>query len=231
MVSWLTGLAGSLLGRILAGGGSGDVTQQIQDVTARFQALFIAFVQFMQDLFRSQHQAWQDAHPNIVDGANGFERSAYTEGNNWPWLLQTILPQSLRWLDGHTHQWVDRKYDWQISAFWRYFTDLFKWREAIRDWRNNWVDPNIKDWRNWHAWFTTYPRAVIEQWHAWLQHPAWFAEWAAPPLWTAMLNYIHPPKHKRLRDELARTVIVSSPDELRPLHDALMAILLSNVPS
>lgn len=220
VVAWLAAFLGS----------SGDLTNEGFDLAiVRVWTGINGIGQFLQDILGSERGAWLFAKPQIIGGAWGLGQLAYNERQAWERLLGVIIPNSLKWLDGHTHQWVDPA----LGRLWHELTKFenfqYGWDTATANWANHWVDPNLSHWIQWFDDWHTRVETVSQTWWDWLHHPDQFGNWGAPPLIGPTIAYYSAPEHKESRDNLTQIIVDATAD--MPLHveSAILAWLNADV--
>lgn len=189
----------------------------------------LALASWLQSLFTREYDSWVQGNKDVKTGADGYADIASASSFAWDRLLNTILPNSLSWLDGH---WVQRFDAWLVNIYEPFYRvqvwdddQIFEWEKQTDDWRYKWVDPNITDWRNWHDWFDTWPHKMISWIYSWWNYPDEFANWAAPVLaWPLAIQYART-ENRTLRDFLTETLVDSWPDVGPHVEQAVVAVL------
>lgn len=190
--------------------------------------MLISFASIFDSLSNKELASWQYADPRMKDLALGAGNLGYVEEQAWERLFNTIIPNSLSWLDGRTHQWVDTKYDWQINAFWNYWRAQWKYDEAVTRWADTWVDPNLQHWITWFDTWHTRVENVSFTWTEWFKHPDQFGDWGAPPLIGPTIEYYTKPEHKPSRDNMTQIIVDATADMPEHVEGAIMAWLLTD---
>jgi hypothetical protein len=145
-------------------------------------------------------------------------------------LLNIIIPNSLAWLDGHTHQWVDGKYDPQLAGIWDHLRVLTDETDSLIEWRRTRAKPLLQGFVDFRDWLETWPRSILYTWRRWLEHPEQFGEWAAPTVAWPLVRLIGSEQHRLLRDTLTAELVDSWGDRWRHVEHAMLDVLLSEWP-
>ena len=226
LLNGLSTLAQLAFGSSNAGVSSSTLAAYVSGLIAQISQvvqMVVSFASVFDDLSNKVKASWSYADPRMKDLALGAGNLGFVERNAWERLFTTIIPNSLRWLDGRTHQWVDAKYDWQINDFWHYWHNQWGWDTEFDGWRYGWVNPNL---RHWILWFDTWHErveTVAFTWDEWFHHPDEFGEWGAPPLIGPTIAYYDKPEHKESRDNMTQIIVDATADMPHHVEGAIMA--------
>jgi hypothetical protein len=176
---------------------------------------------------RLEKEAWVDAKDNAAHAADDMTNTAGASRGAFQHLFNRVLPASLAWLDGKlmTHEIVPIKQ--RLSADESDIRFLLGWRGQINFWRENTVDPTVIAYRNFWDYFKGKPRAAVDTWVGWFEHPGEFGTWAAAPMIGPLIGYLANPDHTGTRDNLTRIIVDVSPRVWRHVEAAAVAVLLT----
>lgn len=187
--------------------------------------MVVDFASIFDSLSNRVKASWAYADPRMKDLALGAGNLGYIERNAWERLFNTIIPNSLSWLDGRTHQWVDTKYDWQLNDFWKYWRAQWAYDAAVTKWADTWVDPNLQHWIIWFDTWHDRVETVAFTWSEWFHHPDQFGDWGAPPLIGPTIRYYGAPEHRESRDNMTQIIVDATADIPNHVEGAIMAWL------
>lgn len=231
LLNGLSTLAQLAFGASSSGVSSATLAAYVSGLIAQISqivSMLASFAGIFDSLANKILASWQYADPRMKDLALGVGNLGYVERDAWERLFTVIIPGSLSWLDGRTHQWVDAKYDWQINDFWNYWHSQWKWDDEVTKWADNWVDPNLE---HWIVWFNTWHQrveTVAFTWTEWFKHPDEFGDWGAPPLIGPTIDYYSKPEHKDSRDNMTQIIVDATADMPNHVEGAIMAWLTSD---
>jgi hypothetical protein len=144
---------------------------------------------------------------------------------NFERLYNTILPSSIAWLDGHLMANEINPIKGRLHNDEKAIGGLENWADRMKAWRDDTVDPEIKDTRGFKTDFNKNLRPTVDQWVSWFRAPGDFGEWAAAPLIGPLVAYLKDPSHTGTRDGLTSVIIGVSPRLAKQCEAAVVAIL------
>lgn len=148
----------------------------------------------------------------VGQDVNDITRHTYT----------VVIPHSLSWLAGYVvTTWVDpiRK---RLDTDEHQIKFLMGWRGQIDTWRHKTVDPELARWRAFDKWFKTWPTALLNQWHEWMQHPARFGSYWAPYLVRPIVAWLGAQSHRTERDVLSLMMVDAWEDDPNLTWEAIL---------
>lgn len=225
----IEGIVGAILNALGGANNAGDPLEEVKVGFIHIAEVIRNMADALSRLFGGIRGAWQFAKPHTIGAAEAIGNTAYNQDQMWARLLDTILPHSLKWLDGALHKWAIGHFQPQINRLARSVKFLMGWRGQIDHWRKTQVDPELHKLMSFRKLILGWPMDILKTWRDWFAHPAHFAKWAAAPLIGPTLAYYADRKHKLSRDMLTATVVDATPDVWRHAEAATVRILLTKV--
>lgn len=181
-------------------------------------------------VFRTLKLAWQGAMKDVNNISTIIRDIAKWDQQNWQHLTGTVLPNSLKHLDGAIHKWADAKFlprTFLRSKAWK--TVVSESHTAYVFWKTNhlWLHGfRHKGWPDLLRWKLRYATPQLKQ--LWLLNPH------AYPLEPVILDraaaYLHSPKGQTDLRNLTRLIVDESPQVWRHVETATLAILNMQYP-
>jgi hypothetical protein len=224
MPSILSALGGAVVNKLFGGGGISNT--DIQDATVGLYSMILQLANWSADLATTNLRAWEDNQGYIRRAGVDVQEIGSNDYYMWGHLLHAILPHSLAWLDGHTHQWVDGKYTPIINTINSRIGWLMENVKALVSWRKSFADPTLVNYRGWRTWFDGWPRGAVFTVQSWKTEPRAFYEFAVPKIAANLLAYYDLPAHNREAIQIAQIAVDHSPDVWRHVETAMVRVLL-----
>lgn len=223
-------IAGYVLERALvdpSAAGPGSVSE---DEFVTFATNLHYYMAIIDHVFRNADDKADKAVTAASDASDALTQMGGDINDMVRHTYNVVIPHTVKYLYGYieSHDLVPLRERMADAEAWIRF--LLGWRGQIDNWRRNWVDPNIADWRGFHTWFNGWPRGILFRWQDYFAHPSHFADWATPYLVQPIVNYLADHSHWRVRDELTQTIVDATPDVWRHVEEAALAILNEQYP-
>ena len=223
-MGWIVAIATWLLKQTAGWTGKlSDTT--LRDALVGVWATIASMAEWIKTITDSEHGAWQFSHPQAVGAAWGLGETAYALAHGMVRIVDVIVPNSLAWLDGETHQWVDAKYDPQLSELYSDVDDINDRLNRVQTWRNAWVDPQLTADLGYRQFLQGWPQSQWFTIKGWFADPAVFARWATAPLIGPTIAYYADRAHADSRDNMTAALLPSLGVINRKVDDALAAWL------
>src|SRR6516164_9403065 len=182
-----------------------------RDVGIQIMGYLLSIMNWLNELTQHEEDAFKIAQPDFMDGANGLGNTAYVNAHAWSHLLWHVLPNSLAWLDGKTHEWVDAKYDDPINDLQISVEGLQDSLAYLYHWRDTVLIPFMLGWTRWYKWFTGWPSDALRTVRDWKTRPGAFTDFALPNVARPLANYLDERSHTQLRDYWLSVLVKSAP--------------------
>lgn len=228
LVNIITSLTGFDLGEILELLRRGDIKSlgnALVRITDGLLQMILALGNVVQVVFTDEADAWDKSVPPMNTGAAALGQMGYNELAAWEQLLNGIIPSSLHWLDGHTHQWVDAVYGWWVRHLNKQVGYLWGSVGQIQSLDNKFIVPQLEADNRWFKWFSGWPLSAIYVLHAWIQNPGTLATLIAPEETQAVVGYLATRGGNASLFQLTQEVIDMSPELPRHIEMAAVAWL------
>ena len=177
---------------------------------------------------RQEYGAWKGAVGRGAGVGADITAIVSAEQQQWHRLLNDILPASLRWLEDDIAKRHLGDLSKRIAALEKLVHDLYKWRAQITNWQGRVVNPTLESYSTFWQYFNARPKAALDVWVRWFEHPNEYADWSTPILAQTLVAYLAHPEAKILRDTLAGMMVDAWTDDANAVWQAMERWLTSN---
>lgn len=144
-------------------------------------------------------------------------------------LVDNVIPNTLSWLEGQIYSQAIVPLRQRADHLEARAAALEDWEGDIKVWRSQTVDPTLRDWRDWYAFWRTWPLATITTVYDWLNHPSDFADLWTEVLVTPIVDSLVSGQHETRLQTLTSQIIDHAPFNWRHIDAALVALMAEQI--
>lgn len=220
----LRAFLGPLLNPASAGTDTESLSVAVIKITSDLAYIHSAVADFFDELLNfgaGAEKAWQ------VVGAD-FKQGAQATSDAIEHILSTIIPGSLAALRSEMNTHLITPIGQELAHTIAVLNGVETRVSALEDWRKKSVDPDLKDWERFYAFWQTWPNDTVATVHDWLQHPGHFADLWADVLVKPVIGDLDSGQHEDVLQPLTSDIIDHMAFNFRHVESMLVGVLTAD---
>lgn len=221
--------------------GVGQIIDEInsENTTAEIQASIANLATFTQEVtsdafiaidlvlhaMNLEVNAWKVTDGKVSDAAHYWLADAKGESLMWTRLLNTILPNSLHYVDNKVRNWVNSTIVPPLNKVIAEAATLEADVTSLYNWRSSYADKWLARYAHFYNTDQTDVLTVTDKWIAWLKTPADFGSWAAQYIASPLVTFLGNGSHYNLERDLIDNLITALTRQPGTLETQIVNIL------
>jgi hypothetical protein len=222
------GILSNAIGLIFGSGNqAGSLQEQLSELYIQVGSVIVALANA---LASNEFQEYGAVKWSATDAKQIGHDLEQIEGDweaNFTRLTDVILPQSFKHLVGYVFSTGITPLRVAMRQAQADITKLTGRVNVLDAWRNSYVDPLLIGWQQFIAWWDNNFSGPALTLIDWLERPADFGTWAAPPIVGPLIGYLATAEHAESRDNLAKIMVAAWYEEPDAIWQLMMQWLLA----